>query len=190
MRQRTKFKYVVSQLHQQHAAEVEDIITSPAHDPNDWLKQHWCADCPPHANSAWDNSICTRKLATVHQRISSGTWHDLPDSFLRTLRANRLLTHVQAILAGQTEGSLDNRSSSTGPDSALHIADKVCEVTQLSFGAREHIRATGACRGSLTPSGVTAAVTNSQPLTLHTHTHTHTHALGPVNWELYSSRPD
>jgi hypothetical protein len=37
-RQRTKFKYVVAQLHQQQAAEVEDIITSPVHDPNDRLK--------------------------------------------------------------------------------------------------------------------------------------------------------
>jgi len=38
-RQRTKFKCVVSQLHEQHATEVEDIITSPVHDPNDRLKK-------------------------------------------------------------------------------------------------------------------------------------------------------
>src|SRR5215468_2238762 len=38
-RQRTKFNYVVSQLHQQHAAEVEDIITTPPeHEPYDRLK--------------------------------------------------------------------------------------------------------------------------------------------------------
>ena len=38
-RQRTKFNYVVSQLNQQQAAEVEDIITSPPeHEPYDRLK--------------------------------------------------------------------------------------------------------------------------------------------------------
>jgi len=38
-RQRTKFNYVVSQLNQQQAAEVEDIITSPPdQDPYDRLK--------------------------------------------------------------------------------------------------------------------------------------------------------
>jgi hypothetical protein len=37
--QRTKFSYVVLQLNQQHAAEVEDIITSPLeHEPYDWVK--------------------------------------------------------------------------------------------------------------------------------------------------------
>ena len=47
---------------------------------------------------------------------------DLPDDFLRTFWASRLLPHVvQAILAGQTEDSLD---------SASHLADRVCEVAQ------------------------------------------------------------
>jgi hypothetical protein len=38
-RQRTKYNYVVSQLNQQQAAEVEDIITSPPEqEPYDRLK--------------------------------------------------------------------------------------------------------------------------------------------------------
>jgi hypothetical protein len=37
-RQRTKLNYVLSQLNQQQAAEIEDIITSPPlQDPYDWL---------------------------------------------------------------------------------------------------------------------------------------------------------
>ena len=49
-RQRTKFNFVVSQLHQQHAPEVEDIVTTPlALEP---LKESWCAGCQPHANSS------------------------------------------------------------------------------------------------------------------------------------------
>jgi len=47
---------------------------------------------------------------------------DVPDDFLRTIWASRLPPHVQAILAGQTEGSLD---------SAFHLADRICEVTPL-----------------------------------------------------------
>jgi hypothetical protein len=45
---------------------------------------------------------------------------DVPVDFLLTIWASRLPPHVQAILAGQTEGSLD---------SASHLADKICEVT-------------------------------------------------------------
>jgi hypothetical protein len=38
-RQRTKFNYVVSQLNQEEAAEIEEIITSlPEHEPYDRLK--------------------------------------------------------------------------------------------------------------------------------------------------------
>ena len=48
---------------------------------------------------------------------------DVPDDFLHTTWASRLPTHVQAILAGQTEGSLD---------SASHLADRICEVPPTS----------------------------------------------------------
>ena len=47
---------------------------------------------------------------------------DVPDDFLRTIWASRLPPHVQAILAGQTKGSLD---------SASHLAYRICEVTPL-----------------------------------------------------------
>ena len=47
---------------------------------------------------------------------------DILDEFLRTIWASRLPPHVQAILAGQTVGSLD---------SASHLANRTCEVTPL-----------------------------------------------------------
>jgi hypothetical protein len=53
-------------------------------------------------------------------------WHlkslapDVPNDFLSTIWASRLPPHVQAILAGQTEGSFD---------SASNLADRICEVT-------------------------------------------------------------
>jgi hypothetical protein len=55
-------------------------------------------------------------------RHLKGLAPDVPDNFLRTIWASRLPPHVQAILAGQTKGSLD---------SASHLADRICEVTPL-----------------------------------------------------------
>jgi hypothetical protein len=43
-----------------------------------------------------------------------------PDDFLHTIWASHLPPHVQAILTGQMEGSLD---------SASNPADRICEVT-------------------------------------------------------------
>ena len=44
---------------------------------------------------------------------------DVPDDFLLTIWASWLPSHVQAILAGQTDDSLE---------SASHLADRICEV--------------------------------------------------------------
>jgi hypothetical protein len=131
-RQRTKLNYVVSQLNQQQAAEVEDIITSPAdHDPYDRLKAELV------------RRLSTSREQRVRQLLSheeTGDWKpsqflphlkglapDVPNDFLRTIWASRLPPHVQAILAGQTEGSLDSTS---------HLADRICEVTPLPTTAR------------------------------------------------------
>jgi len=51
---------------------------------------------------------------------------DVTDDFFHTIWASQLPLHVQAILAGQTEGSLD---------SASHLVDRICEVTPLSTTA-------------------------------------------------------
>ena len=47
---------------------------------------------------------------------------DVPEEFFRTVWASRLPSHVQAILAGHTEGSQDSTS---------HLANRMCEVTPL-----------------------------------------------------------
>jgi len=62
-----------------------------------------------------------RKPSQFLQHLK-GLAPDVPDDFMRTIRASRLPPHVQAILAGQTEGSLD---------SASHLTDRICEVTPL-----------------------------------------------------------
>jgi hypothetical protein len=60
-----------------------------------------------------------RKPSQFVRHLKSLT-SDVPDNFLRTIWASRLPPQIQAILAGQSEGSLD---------SASHLADKICEVT-------------------------------------------------------------
>ena len=124
-RQRTKFKYVVSQLNQQQAAEVEDIITSPPEqEPYDRLK----AELVRRLSTSREQRV--RQLLSHEEmgdrkpsqflRHLKGLAPDVPDDFLRTIWASRLPPHVQAILAGQTEGSLDTAS---------HLADRICEIT-------------------------------------------------------------
>jgi hypothetical protein len=53
-------------------------------------------------------------------RHLKGLAPDVPDDFLRTIWASHLPSHMQVILASQTEGSLDSTSQ---------LADKICEVT-------------------------------------------------------------
>jgi hypothetical protein len=62
-----------------------------------------------------------RKTSQFHRQLKSLV-PELPDDFRRTIWARRLPPHVQAILAGQTEGSLD---------SASHLANRICKVTTL-----------------------------------------------------------
>ena len=149
-RQKTKFSYVVSQLHQQHAAEVEDIITSPPEEePYDRLK----AELVRRLSTSREQRV--RQLLSHEEmgdrkpsqflRHLKALAPDVPDDFLRTIWASRLPPHVQAILAGQTEGSL---------------ADGICEVAPQPVTAshpssvypRQH-RTLGAHSGAVTSGG-------------------------------------
>ena len=125
--QRTKFNYVVSQLNQQQAAEVEDIIISPPeHEPYDRLKaelvRRLSTSCEQRVRQLLSHEEMGDRKPSQFLRHLKGLAPDVPDDFLRTIWASRLPPHVQAILAGQTEGSLV---------SASHLADRICEVTPL-----------------------------------------------------------
>jgi hypothetical protein len=126
-RQPTKFKYVVSQLNQQQATEVEDIITSPPdHEPYDRLKEELVRRLS-NSRELYMRQLISheemgdRKPSKFLRHLKSLT-PDVPEYVLSTIWASRLPPHVQDIPAGQTEGSLD---------SASHLADKICEVTTL-----------------------------------------------------------
>jgi hypothetical protein len=131
IRQRTKFNYVVSQLNQQQAAKVEDLIASPPdHEPYDRLK----AELVRRLSTSREQRV--RQLLSHEEmgdrkpsqflRHLKALAPDVPDEFLRTIWPSRLPSQVQGILVGQTEGSLV---------SASQLADKICEVTNQSTTA-------------------------------------------------------
>jgi len=112
-------------LNQQQASEVEDIITAPPeHDPYDKLK----AELIRRLSASREQ--CVRQLLSHEEmgdrkpsqflRHLKGLAPDVPTEFLRTVWASRLPSHVQAILAGQTDSNLE---------SVAQLADKICEVT-------------------------------------------------------------
>ena len=125
--QKTKFNQVVTQLNQQHAAKVEDIITAPpAHDPYDRLKAELISRLSTSRKQRVQQLLSHEEMGdrkpSQFLRHLKGLAPDVPDDFLRTILTSWLPPHVQAILASQTEGSLD---------SASHLADRICEVAPL-----------------------------------------------------------
>ena len=103
--ERTKFKYVISQLEYRNAAEVEDIIVVPPKvEPSTTLK-----------------SELVRRLSSRDQRVRQLLTHEemgdrkpyqflrhlkstapyVPDDFLRSIWSNRLPPHIQTILVGR-----------------------------------------------------------------------------------------
>ena len=119
--QRTKFNYVVSQLNQQQAAEVEDFITSPPEqEPFDRLKaellRRLSTSRERGVRQLLSHEIGDRNPSQFLRHLNSLA-PDVPDDILRTIWASRLPPHVQANLAGQTKVRLD---------SASHLSDRIC----------------------------------------------------------------
>ena len=111
---------MVSQLNQQQAADVEDIITSS---PEQELFERL-------------NAVLVRRLSTSRkQRLRQLLSHeemgdrevwildpDVLEEFLRTIWPSPFRTHVQGILAVQTISSVI---------SATYLADRISKVTRL-----------------------------------------------------------
>ena len=130
-RQRRKFNYVVAQPNQQEAAWVEDITSPPEHEPYNQLKAELVRRLSTSREQSErqllsDEEMGDRKPSQFLRHLK-GLATDVLDDFLRTIWASRLPPHVQAILAGQTEGSLE---------SASHLTNRICEVTSLPTRAR------------------------------------------------------
>ena len=98
---------------------MEDIISPREHEAYEQIKAEFVIQLFSHEEKG-------HRKPSQFLRHAKGLSPDVPDDFLRTIRARRLPPHVQAILAGQTEGSLD---------SASHLTDRICEITPLHTAA-------------------------------------------------------
>jgi hypothetical protein len=113
----TKFYHVISQLDQRYATELEDVITSlPERDPYTTLRTELMRQLSPSREQ------CIRQFLALEMgdrkppqflRHLRSLAPDAPDDFLRSIWSSRLPPNMQAILAGQHEGSLDATARST-----------------------------------------------------------------------------
>jgi hypothetical protein len=122
--ERTKFHYVISQLDQRYAAEVEDIITSPPQqDPYSKLRaellKRLSLSREPRAHRILTLEEMGDREPSQFLRHLRSLEPDLPDYFLRTIWISRLPVRVQATLACHPEVELD---------AAADCADRIIET--------------------------------------------------------------
>jgi len=118
----TKFYYVILQLDNKYAAEVEDIITNPRYD-------RMKAELIRCLSLSEEQHVCQLLMHEemgdrrptqflCHLRTLAGS--SVPSDFLRTLWTNRLPPNIQAIIATQAQVALDD---------VAQLVDKIAEVT-------------------------------------------------------------
>jgi hypothetical protein len=122
--ERTKFNHIISQLDHRHAAEVEDVITSPPErEPYKRLKSELVRRLSTSREQRVRQLLIHEEMGdrkpSQFLRHLKSLAPEIPDDFFRSIWSSRLPPHIQAILAGQSEGDLDSVSQ---------LADRICEV--------------------------------------------------------------
>ncbi|CAK9824010.1 hypothetical protein ANTRET_LOCUS2247 [Anthophora retusa] len=120
----TKFFYVMFQLDNRYAQEVEDILTNPPSEGKyDTLKKELIRRLSTSQEQRIQQLLEHEEIGDrtpsqflCHLRNLAGT--AVPDEFLRTLWLNRLPTSMRAILATQTDTPLNKTAE---------LADKINE---------------------------------------------------------------
>jgi hypothetical protein len=140
--ERTKFHYIVSQLEQRYAAEVEDIINSPpSHEPYTKLRAELIKRLSPSKQQ------CSHQLLSIEEmgdrKPSQFLRHlrslapDMPDLHLRTIWSSRLPTNIQTTLACHPDLDLDaaadraDRITDIVSPPAYHSRDYIMELRSL-----------------------------------------------------------
>jgi hypothetical protein len=108
--ERAKFNYVILQLENRHAAEVEDLMTSPPAD-----EQYTIPYTARRLSSSREKRVGhlltheefgDRKLPQFLCHLKNFA-PDVPDDFLRSIWSSSLPPHIQAIMAVDAECNLD-----------------------------------------------------------------------------------
>lgn len=145
--ERTKFNHVVSQLDSRFAAEVEDVITAPGAQPYEKLKSELVRRLSPSREQRLRQFLTHEEMGdrkpSQFLRHLRSLATDVPDDLLRSTWSSRLPTHLQTILAGQSECNLDALSL---------MADRIHEVSpQPSVAAASHLAPPAEDKGAGSP---------------------------------------
>ena len=148
-REGTMFYHTVAQLDTKSAIEVKDLITSPPKDnPYSALKTALIARFSESQEEKVrrlleKEELGDRKPSTFLRYLKNLAGTSVPDTLLRTLWMGRLPVQTQAILATQSETSLD---------SLAVLADKIHEITPAM-----HVSATSLAGSSRSPDNSSAS---------------------------------
>ena len=127
--EKTRFTYVVANLEECYASEVEDIITSPpAVNPYSPIKEQLILRLSSSEEKRIRQLISDEELgdstpSQFYRRLKSLAGSAIQDSLLKTLWVQRLPSQTQAILQAQSDLSIEK---------LLSISDKIAEVQMSS----------------------------------------------------------
>ncbi|KAJ2947652.1 hypothetical protein O0L34_g17455 [Tuta absoluta] len=137
----TKFNYVISQLDQRYAAEVEDIIVAP---PKENLYETLKTQLIKRLSASREKEIQQllmreemgdRRPSQFLRYLRKLAGPGVPEDFLKSIWTGRLPTHVQTALASQPSSTLD---------SLADLADTVMDMVSTN----PHVAATSTTAGS------------------------------------------
>lgn len=134
----TKFYYVVAQLDNQFAAEVEDIIVSPpAQNKYEKLKQELIKRLSASREKKVrqllsHEELGDRKPSQFLRHLHHLAGPDVPEEFIKTIWSSRLPSNTQTIIASQTTSSLESLA-----DLADRINDIVPPSTQIASTSKQ-----------------------------------------------------
>ncbi|PNF28672.1 hypothetical protein B7P43_G08233 [Cryptotermes secundus] len=122
--EQTKFCYVISQLDQRYASEVEDIITSPPErGPYTLLRTELVRRLSPSPEQRIRQLLAVEEIGdrkpSQFLRHLKSLAPDVSDNVIRSVWTSRLPRNVQSFLAGQNESNLV---------AAALCADRISEV--------------------------------------------------------------
>jgi hypothetical protein len=121
----TKCYYVISQLENKYAAEVEDVITNPPptgrYDPikAELIRRLSLSEEQRVGQLLMHEEMGDRRPTHFLRHLRNLAGPSVPPDFLRTLWINRLPPNIQAISATQAQVALDD---------VAQLADKIAEV--------------------------------------------------------------
>lgn len=122
----TKYHYVVGQLEPQYAAEVKDVILNP---PDSGRYEKLKAELIKRLSASQERKLQQlltheelgdRKPSQFMRHLQNLAGPTVPDHLIRQIWANRLPTHIQTIIASQTDSALQT---------VAELADKINDIS-------------------------------------------------------------